>query len=593
MKKKILYKLIAGILMVFLIVPAATALSVMDMEVHAAEGLSVTAEWHSADQCEYHIPDTEAILIFRKNTSGNGVILSMAYDVDGYLTVPSYVDGYPVVQLGRDESDEYTQNTFFHPYTYGRSCHLTGVTIPNTVKKLGQHLFTNQEDLTEVTIPDSVTSMGTGVFSDSGVRKVTLSKSMKSVTLAAFSGCAGLTEVAIPDSVAKIGAGAFRGCKSLENISLPTSITEIGETAFSGCTNLKRIVIPEGVTKINRETFLDCSSLETITIPASVTSLGAQAFYGTSIKNINYTGTGEQWKKVNSKTEKDRLKKVPVTCGDGSKIVNGITTKPGNNQEQDDQNNQPDTDNVKVGYTTTKNNVKYKVTSVASGNGTVSVTGLSSKKLTNASIPKTIKIGSTTFQVTGIASNAFSGYKKLKTITVGSNVTTVGDKAFYNCTALTTVKGFAKVTAIKSRAFYKCTKLTTIGSKNKAVTLPKVKTIGKNAFQDCKAIKKVSLTSSALTKIGDAAFQGCTSMTGFTVKSAKLASIGKKAFYGDKKLTSVTLKTAKLTSSKIGSSAFKGIKSTCKFSVPSSKQSSYKKILKAKGAGSKIMVKKI
>lgn len=566
MRKKRFLKLLAAMAGILLSVSTVSVLPGMDMEVHAAEGLSVTGEW-LGNEFWYYIPGTESsCLVFQKNASKNGVILSIAYDVDGYLTVPSYVDGYPVVQLGDDASDAYNQNAFFHPYTYGRSCYLTGITIPDTVKKLGADLFTNQEDLTEVTVPDSVTSMGRAVFSNSGVKKVTLSKSMVSVPLATFSGCESLTDVDIPDSVTKIGADAFRDCKSLTQISLPASVVEIGASAFSGCSSLKSITIPEGVTRINRETFLECSSLETITIPASMTRISSMAFYGTTMKNVHYTGTAEQWKKM--KMETDSLEKVPVTCGDGSKIVNGVTTKPGNNQEQDDQNNHPGSESVKVGYTATKDNVKYKVTSIASGNGTVSVTGLSSKKLTKASIPKTIKIGNTTFKVTGIASNAFSGYKKLKTITVGSNVTTVGDKAFYNCTALTTVKGFSKVTSIKSKAFYKCTKLTTIGNKNKTVTLAKVKTIG------------------------DSAFQGCTSMTSFTAKSKKLASIGKKAFYGDKKLASVTLKTTKLTSSKVGSAAFKGIKSTCKFSVPASKLSSYKKILKTKGAGNKFTIKK-
>lgn len=258
------------------------------------------------------------------------------------------------------------------------------------------------------------------------------------------------------------------------------------------------------------------------------------------------------------------------------------------------------------------NKVKYKVT----GTGTVSVSAAESKSVTSVKIPSTVTIDGFSFKVTAISSKAFSGCKKLKSVEISKNVTTIGSSAFENCTSLTkvtgcsgitsvgtkafsgcsrltTVKGFTKVTSIGTKAFYNCKKLTAIGSKSGTITLAKVKTIGNNAFQNCKAVKKVNLTSTALTKIGASAFQGCTAMTSFTSKSAKLSSIGKQAFYGDSKLASVSLKATGLTKAKVGSNAFKKIKSTCTFKVPSKKVSAYQTILKARGAGSKIKVKKL
>lgn len=259
----------------------------------------------------------------------------------------------------------------------------------------------------------------------------------------------------------------------------------------------------------------------------------------------------------------------------------------------------------------TSRSVKYKLTSASA----VTVTGLSSKTATSATIPNTVTYGGVTYNVTAINASAFSGYTKLKTVSVGSKVKSIGSKAFYKCTALTrvtgctavtsvgssafqgcsklaTVKGLQKATSIGSKAFYGCTKLKTIGSSSGKITLAKVKTIGSSAFYKCTTLTYVNLTSTALTKIGTSAFQGCTALKTFVSRSTKLATIGKKAFYGDKKLASITLKTTKLTSSKVGASAFKGIKTTCTFKVPSAKISAYKKLFKAKGAGSKITVKK-
>lgn len=221
------------------------------------------------------------------------------------------------------------------------------------------------------------------------------------------------------------------------------------------------------------------------------------------------------------------------------------------------------------GQKATVGGMKYKVTSNTSKGGKVSVYGVSNKKASSYTIPGTVEIKGYTYTVEKIDNNAFD-----------------------NCTKLTTIKGASNITAIGNKAFYKCIKLTTIGNKSKTILLPKVKTIGNSAFYGCKAIKTVNISSSVLTKIGDSAFNGCVSMTSFTAKSTKLSAIGKNAFGGDKKLTSITLKTSKLTKAKVGTNAFKGIKSTCTFKVPSKNVKSYKKIFTAKGAGSKIKVKK-
>ncbi len=247
---------------------------------------------------------------------------------------------------------------------------------------------------------------------------------------------------------------------------------------------------------------------------------------------------------------------------------------------------------VAVGTTTSDSTASYTVTASSSSEKTVTVTGAKKSSVTSVTIPATVTINGSKYKVTAIDDSAFFGCGKLKSVKVGSNVTEIGSNAFYNCTALTKVTGCTAVTSIGSKAFYKCTKLTQVGSRKNTVTLAKIRTIGSRAFYGCKALKKISLTSTALTTIRTSAFQNCTAMTSFTAKSTKLKSIGKKAFYGDKKLATVTLKTSKLTKSNVKTNAFKGIKSTCTFKVPSKKVSAYKKIFKARGAGSKITVKK-
>ena len=47
-----------------------------------------------------------------------------------------------------------------------------------------------------------------------------------------------LTMIIIPNGVETIGANAFSGCDYLESVSLPGTLTAIGDGAFSNCTAL-------------------------------------------------------------------------------------------------------------------------------------------------------------------------------------------------------------------------------------------------------------------------------------------------------------------------------------------------------------------
>ena len=134
----------------------------------------------------------------------------------------------------------------------GTAC--TGeVTIPDTVQRINEQAFNENENITSVYIPDSVTEIGNSTFfACTALKKVRLSEKITTISDALFTR-SGLEEFTIPDSVKTIGMCAFMTCKSLRSM-----------------------VIPDGVTKIDTGAFLECDALEELSIPASVSDIGIQ-----------------------------------------------------------------------------------------------------------------------------------------------------------------------------------------------------------------------------------------------------------------------------------------------------------------------------
>ena len=146
------------------------------------------------------------------------------------------------------------------------------------------------------------------------------------------------------------------------------------------------------------------------------------------------------------------------------------------------------------------------------------------------------------------------------TVTYGGaeyNVTSIGERAFFDCSSLTAINIPEGVTSIGERAFYNCSSLTSI-------TLPEgVTSIGDSAFQDCSSLTSITLPE-GVTSIGDAAFAWCTSLTAITIPEG-VTSIGKSAFYKCSSLTAITIPEG-VTS--IGVSAFAWCSSLTAITIP-------------------------
>jgi hypothetical protein len=88
-------------------------------------------------------------------------------------------------------------------------------------------------------------------------------------------------------TVTSIKFNAFYASHNLTSVTIPNTVTTIGFSAFR-YTGLTSVTIPNSVTSIGIAAFGDCSQLTSVDISNSVTSIGASAFVGcTKLLTIN------------------------------------------------------------------------------------------------------------------------------------------------------------------------------------------------------------------------------------------------------------------------------------------------------------------
>lgn len=336
--------------------------------------------------------------------------------------------------------------------TFSGCSALSAFTINSEVATIGDNAFANCEALTSLTIPISVTSIGTTPFTGC-TSLATINVKTSTVTSGLFSGCSALTTVSFEGgSLTRIPSQLFKDCSSLTNITLPSTVTDIEQNAFENCTGLTSFTIPATVqtmlysvfkgctnlesvsfesgsvlTSIPDYTFQYCSKLASITVPSNVTSIGRYAFNGcSSLTEINFIGT---------------LTSVDEGAFQGCSGLTSLT--------------------IPEGLTSIGNNAFADCAS-----------------LTSLNVPSTL--------VT-IGDKVFRGLTSLTSLNL-PNATSMGESAFAGCTGLTEVS-MPKMETIGANAFEGCTGLTTL-------TLPStITSIGLRAFKECTNMVYIDATA--------------------------------------------------------------------------------------------------
>ena len=373
---------------------------------------------------------------------------------DGKIVTP-----YSTTAFGTDVS--IVSNT----YENGVGC----IKLNRAPRILDNNAFSGRTTLTSIEIPETV----------------------EGIMDKAFYGCNKLTGITIPDSVASIGSSAFYSCSSLTSLVIGSGVASIGDSAFSNCGGLTSLVIGSGVTSIGGQAFQYCRGLTSLVIGSSVTSIGDYAFQScsslTSIKSTSVIPAT-----ISSYSFPSN---IPIYVPDN--LVTLYQSKWSSYSSYIQGSGEEITGSTIIRYTTTNGNVItppsiYTVirNEYADGVGVLEVLG----------------------NISSI--NSFSGYTTLQSIEIPNSITSIGERAFYNCSKLTGITIPDSVISIGTSAFTSCSNLTSI-------TIPdSVISIGDNAFSACSSLQSITIGNN-VTSIGNWVFGGCSSLTIYCEASSK------------------------------------------------------------------------
>ena len=493
---------------------------------------------------------------------------------------------------------------------------LTSISVPNSVKDIGEWAFAGCSLLSSIDIPNSVISIGNNAFAGClSLKYISIPESVICLNGNPFGDCEGEIECLsanfiyeddvlfnrdkseiisfrnqeiesyiIPDSVTSIGDGAFGCCSSLSSLVIPDSVVNIKGNPFYlwkgklECLSAsfiyednvlfnmdksklisyrnqeaKSFIIPNGVMSIEKYAFSGCSSLISISVPKSVNSIGDGAFDGCS--------------SLSSIAISDSITSISAWTFDGCKSLRSLII--------------PDS------VTCIGNEAFRGCSSLCSLVIPDSVTSIGDGAFDGCSSLRSLVIPDC---VTSIRDGAFSSCSSLRRLVIPDSVTSIGNGVFSSCSSLRSLVIPDSVVNIKGNPFcywkgkLECLSASFIYEDNVLFNMDKSKlisfrnqeaksfiipdgvmSIGKCAFVDCYSLVSISIPNS-VTSIGEESFIDCSSLSNLVIPNS-VTSIGDGAFWGCSSLRSLVIPNS-VTS--IGAWAFSGCKSLSSLVIPDS-----------------------
>ncbi len=390
-----------------------------------------------------------------------------------YLSIPETIQGVAVKAIGA--------NAFYGHY------YLAVLDLPEGLENIGENAFYNCQTLGCVSFPSTLKTIEARAFFNSYFADSIDLKQVVTIGEEAFRYARLSGAVTLPEGLVSIGDGAFADNHSIEEMYLPASLEHIGASAFSGDSSLNYIYM-DGLTPpvLGENAFADCASLTDI--------------------DLNEHCTKQQMLDMQAVVHAMGLTSCRVW-----RNQNTLTSTPSDHLDVYENG-------LMVAYTGQETHIHPFGSYMRNGEA---------------------------ITVTGLADGVFKDNTTLVYFAVNHNDEpfTIGDEAFMNC-SLQGVDLFDSVTSIGARAFANCTNL-------EELTIPdSVTSIGEGAFEGLTGLKKLTILCDA-SILPAGSFANLTNLSEVTIAYGKIPA----HLFENSSVASLTLGKG---ITEIGESAFAG-----------------------------------
>ncbi len=219
--------------------------------------------------------------------------------LDGYNTLSYTKQDTPVVipdftidnldfKINDDKRSVTLVSSFFRQYNKPSISIPTSISyqgIDYLVTAIDKGTFVACPNIERITLPDSLKTIGDFAFADcKRLKNIQFPYSLDSIGNSAFLRCTALEAVAFPAQISKLSPGTFSRCENLKYVNL-NNISTIGRWAFHNCLQLKQVAGSE-IEDIEDHAFGNCKRLTTIDLRLAE-HIGERAFdYATSLSTV-------------------------------------------------------------------------------------------------------------------------------------------------------------------------------------------------------------------------------------------------------------------------------------------------------------------
>lgn len=446
--------------------------------------------------------------------------------------------------------------------------------LPDSITTIGKYAFQGITWMESIELPASVTSIGWSAFrSCDRLKNIVIPKNVTRIEQSTFACCSELTDIVIPKTVTAIDRDAFFWCHNLSDVYYEGSETDWNnidinnfdnsnddlldamihfnynynqcgadltwsfsdgvltisgsgdmydytekETPWLSITEpIVELIIKDGVTNVGSHAFEGRDDLKILRLPKSIKTIEKSAFANcTSLEQVFFDGSREEWEDVNIKENNEPLEQVcppyftSGTCGENLKwIFSGDTLTIGLIDEDN-----PDGELYDYSDEERPEWYVYK------------------EEIHNLILEEGI---------TGIGTCAFYRLEKLKCVGIPKTLTQIGSDAFGECLSITDIYYYGKeedwasiegnedlisdrINILFNFSAYEFEedeenhagiKLTGYTEKESPIIIIPPSVYGKDvyridneAFKECTEIKRIIIPST-VKEIGDRAFYGC------------------------------------------------------------------------------------